>query len=79
MAPCDRDQQGWPDTCGCPVQANNLVPLQPTFLVLFDLGQNWQTFFRMCAQVADNVAVKFFHVWKHEFTGTIFPVIPMTS
>jgi len=50
-----------------------------TFLLLFDLGQNWQTCLRMCAQVADNVAVKFFHVWKHEFTGTNFPVTPMTS
>jgi hypothetical protein len=52
---------------------------KPTFLALFDLEQDWQTFLRMCAQISDNVAVKFFHMWKHEFTGTIFPIIPMTS
>jgi len=52
-----------------------------TFLVLFVLGQDWQTFLRTCAQISDNIAVKFFHMWKHEFTGTIliFPVIPMIS
>lgn len=51
---------------------------KPTFLVLFDLGQDWQTVLRMCAQISDNAALKFFHVCKHEFTGTIFPLSPMT-
>jgi hypothetical protein len=50
---------------------------KPTFLALFDLGQDWQTLLKMCAQISVNVAVKFFHVWKHEFTGTIFPIITM--
>jgi hypothetical protein len=50
-----------------------------TILVIFILREDWQTFLRMCAQIADNVAVKFFHMWEHEFTGTIFPIIPMKS
>jgi hypothetical protein len=49
------------------------------FLKLFDLGQDWRTFLRMCAQIVDNCAIIFFHLWKHKFTGTIFPFIPVTS
>jgi hypothetical protein len=52
---------------------------KPIFLKFFDLEQDWYTFLGMCEQTMDNFAVKFLHMWKHEFTGTIFPIIPVMS
>jgi hypothetical protein len=55
MAPCDRDQQGWPDTCECPVQANNLVPLQTDITCTFNIENVlWEArLFQGCVRVTE--------------------------
>jgi hypothetical protein len=46
---------------------------------LFGLGQGWQKFLRACGKIVDNFWRTFLRLWEHEFTSTIFLIIPVMS
>jgi hypothetical protein len=65
LHPFDISEQGWSETCGCPGQANNLVPPFKLF---------WST--RGLVNLLEDME-KCFNLWKPEFTSTIFLTIPI--
>lgn len=63
-----------------PSQARLIIwrSFQPIFLKLFgDLQQGWQIFLRARSQIWDNFLRNSLGCWKPEFTGTVFPIIPV--
>jgi len=58
---------------------SRLIISGPSNRYSLGLGQRWRTFWRAHVQIADNFRRNSVACGKAEFTGAIFPIIPVIS